>query len=82
MVAPPSGASFQEPQGIEMVGTISALRNGYGFITPAIGGDNIFFFHADVAGAEFLNLHVGQKVEYFSSVNERGPCAKNVSVVG
>lgn len=77
-----SAGAMPEPQGIEMVGTISALRNGYGFITPAIGGENIFFFHADVLGAEFLDLHVGEKVEYISSSNERGPCAKNVKLVG
>ena len=70
------------PEGLEMVGTISALRNGYGFITPAIGGENIFFFHADVVGSEFLDLQLGEKVEYISSANERGPCAKSVKVVG
>jgi cold shock CspA family protein len=74
--------SANPPEGLEMVGTISALRNGYGFITPAIGGENIFFFHADVAGAEFLDLHIGDKVEYISSANERGPCAKSVKIVG
>ena len=69
-------------QGIEMVGMISAIKNGYGFITPAIGGENIFFFHADVVGKDFLELKLGEKVEYMSTVNERGPCARNVRVVG
>jgi cold shock CspA family protein len=69
-------------QGIEMVGVVSAIKNGYGFITPAIGGENIFFFHADVQGKDFLELKLGEKVEYISTVNERGPCARNVRVVG
>jgi len=69
-------------QGVEMVGTISALKNGYGFITPAIGGENIFFFHADVLGRDFLDLKLGEKVEYISTTNERGPCARNVRVMG
>ena len=51
-------------------------------ITPAIGGENIFFFHADVQGKDFLELKLGEKVEYISTVNERGPCARNVRVVG
>ncbi len=69
-------------QGIEMVGIVSAIKNGYGFITPAIGGENIFFFHADVVGKDFLELKLGEKVEYMSTINERGPCARNVRVVG
>lgn len=69
-------------QGVEMVGTISALKNGYGFISPAIGGENIFFFHADVLGRDFLDLKLGEKVEYISTTNERGPCARNVRVMG
>lgn len=72
----------EDVQGIEMVGVISAIKNGYGFITPAIGGENIFFFHADVSGKDFLELKLGEKVEYISTVNERGPCARSVRVVG
>ena len=79
---PISNGAPEDIQGIEMVGMISALKNGYGFITPAIGGENIFFFHADVQGRDFLDLKLGEKVEYISTSNERGPCAKNVQVVG
>jgi cold shock CspA family protein len=76
------GNTPADVQGVEMVGTISALKNGYGFITPAIGGENIFFFHADVLERDFLDLKLGEKVEYISTSNERGPCARNVRVVG
>lgn len=84
LMAPPvsSNGEVQDVQGIEMVGTITAIKNGYGFITPAVGNDNIFFFHADVIGKDFLELKLGEKVEYISTNNERGPCAKNVRVVG
>jgi cold shock CspA family protein len=78
----PSNGSSDETHGIEMVGTISAIKNGYGFITPAIGGENVFFFHADVVGKDFLELKLGEKVEYYATSNERGPCAKSVRVVG
>lgn len=78
----PSNGSSDETHGIEMVGTISAIKNGYGFITPAIGGENVFFFHADVVGKDFLELKLGEKVEYYATSNERGPCAKGVRVVG
>lgn len=77
-----SSSSSDEVHGIEMVGTISAIKNGYGFITPAIGGENVFFFHADVVGKDFLELKLGEKVEYYATSNERGPCAKGVRVVG
>lgn len=69
-------------QGLEMVGVVSAVKNGYGFITPSLGGENIFFFHADVVDTDFLSLKLGDKVEYISTMNERGPCAKNVRLIG
>ncbi|MBX7104786.1 MAG: NYN domain-containing protein [Gemmataceae bacterium] len=72
---------MEDMQGLELVGTISAVKNGYGFITPSLGGENIFFFHADVIDTDFLSLKLGDKVEYISTTNERGPCAKNVRVV-
>jgi cold shock CspA family protein len=75
-------APAEDVHGLEMVGTVSAVKNGYGFITPALGGENIFFFHADVVDTDFLSLKAGDKVEYIATTNERGPCAKNVRVVG
>lgn len=81
MPSPSSGGESDE-QALEMVGTISAIKNGYGFITPAIGGENVFFFHADVMGKNFLDLQIGEKVEYLATVNERGPCARSVKIVG
>lgn len=67
--------------GAELCGTILNLRNGYGFITPSGGGENIFFFHLDVNGADFLDLRIGDSVEFVAGLNERGPCARQVRVI-
>jgi cold shock CspA family protein len=59
-------------------GTIQNLKNGYGFICSDQGGPNMFFFHAEVLEADFLELRVGDRVEYQDGQNDRGPCAKQV----
>lgn len=60
------------------VGSIQALKNGYGFIVPDQGGPNMFFFHEDVIGADFLDLKIGDRVQYSLGQNDRGSCAKEV----
>jgi cold shock CspA family protein len=59
-------------------GVIQALKNGYGFIAPDQGGPNMFFFHEDVEGLDFLDLKVGERVQYALGQNDRGACAKYV----
>ena len=59
-------------------GSIQALKNGYGFIVPDQGGPNMFFFHEDVIGADFLDLKIGDRVQYSLGQNDRGSCAKEV----
>ena len=61
-------------------GTIQSLKSGFGFITPAGGGPNLFFFHAEVIDADFNDLHVGDSVKYSIGKNDRGPCAVDVYV--
>ncbi len=59
-------------------GSIQTLKSGYGFIAADQGGPNLFFFHEDVKGADFLELKIGDRVLYVVGQNDRGPCAKEV----
>lgn len=70
--AAPVGAAGVEP------GSIQTLKNGFGFIAPERAGPNMFFFHLDVVDMDFLDLKVGDKVQYVIGQNDRGPCAKQV----
>jgi cold shock CspA family protein len=70
----PSAAVSTTPD----TGTIQNIKNGFGFIVPDRGGPNMFFFHADVLGIDFLDLKIGDRVQYTIGQNDRGPCAKQV----
>jgi cold shock CspA family protein len=59
-------------------GRIQNLKEGFGFITPLEGGQNLFFFHAEVWNAEFNELHIGDMVEYQLGKNDKGPCAVKI----
>jgi cold shock CspA family protein len=72
VVASPAG------NGGTYTGSIQSLKNGYGFITPDAGGQNMFFFYLEVLGCDFLDLKVGDKVQYVVGQNDRGPCAMQV----
>ena len=59
-------------------GWIQTLKNGYGFIAADQGGPNLFFFHEDIIGVDFLELRIGDRVQYVIGQNDRGVCAKDV----
>ncbi len=59
-------------------GHINKLMQGFGFIDPANGGPNLFFYHGDLVNAEFSELELGDTVEYEIGRNEKGPCAVKV----
>ncbi len=59
-------------------GTLWTLKTGYGFIAPEKGGPNMFFFHGDVVDTDFLDLRLGEKVQFVIGQNDRGLCAKQV----
>jgi CspA family cold shock protein len=69
--------------GARSIGKIHNLKEslGYGFIAPE-QGENLYFHSSDVIGSPFASLRTGDKVEYVASLNERGPCAKEVRKVG
>ena len=69
------------PEGVPAAtgtGWIQTLKNGYGFIAADQGGPNLFFFHEDILGVDFLELRTGDRVQYAIGQNDRGLCAKDV----
>ena len=51
---------------------------GYGFITPADGGADLFVHHTGIAGSGFKSLTEGSKVEFEPAEGPKGPQATNV----
>lgn len=68
----------ETPAASQTTGRIVHLKNGYGFIAPDDGSDNIFFFWQDVQDCDFNELNINDAVAYDVGRNERGPCAQNV----
>ncbi|RMG81654.1 MAG: NYN domain-containing protein [Chloroflexi bacterium] len=64
------------------VGVVCSIKEGYGFIKPEQGGDNIFFHYTNVLNDDFNELSIGDIVEFVRSVNDKGPCATKVKRVG
>ncbi len=59
-------------------GTIKTkTEKGFGFITPADGGADVFF-HLSACGGQFDNLQVGQTVSFDMGEGPKGPKAENV----
>lgn len=54
---------------------------GFGFITPADGGKDLFVHHTGIAGSGFKSLTEGQKVSYEAQEGQKGPAAVNVTPV-
>ena len=54
-------------------------KKGFGFITPADGGKDLFVHHSEIkTGDAFATLNDGQAVEYEAAEGQKGPCANNV----
>ena len=65
--------------GPRMQGKIAYMKNGYGFLSPLNGGENIFFFWQDLENCDFNELMPGDLLEYEIGRNERGLCAKKIT---
>jgi len=70
--------NIESSDGNTKKGVIENIKEGYGFIKPDQGTTNIFFHYTDVIDSDFNDLSNGDKVEFESSMNDKGPCAKNV----
>ncbi|WP_285056431.1 cold-shock protein [Pedobacter ginsengisoli] len=54
---------------------------GFGFITPADGGKDIFVHFSAIAGDSFKELNEGDNVEFELNDGKKGPEATNVKVL-
>lgn len=54
---------------------------GYGFITRADGTGDIFAHHSGILADGYRSLEEGQTVSFDTEPSDRGPVAKNISVV-
>ena len=59
-------------------GRIVHLKNGYGFVEPSDGSDNLFFFWQDLENCDFNALSLGDTIEYEVGRNDRGLCARRI----
>ncbi len=63
-------------------GTIKRITDkGFGFISTADGGKDLFFHSSSVEGTEFNDLREGQEVTYSVGQGPKGPRAENVQLV-
>jgi CspA family cold shock protein len=53
-------------------------QKGFGFITPAEGGSDVFVHYSAVTGSGFRSLTEGQEVEFEIEQSPKGPAARNV----
>jgi CspA family cold shock protein len=52
---------------------------GFGFITPAEGGNDLFVHYSEIqSDGGFATLNDGQEVEYEVGQGQKGPCANKV----
>ena len=63
-------------------GTVKWFNNskGYGFITPAEGGSDLFVHMSSIMMEGYKTLADNQKVSYQMETSDRGPVATNVTV--
>jgi len=79
-----SSPASSEEQPARQAGTIQNLivreaeGKYFGFITPNVGGDNLWFGDRDLDDVAFSMLGRGDAVTYEISSNWQGPCAKHV----
>jgi cold shock protein len=56
-------------------------REGYGFISPDEGGEDLFVHYSGIVGSGFRTLEEGTRVTYEATQGRKGMQAENVSRV-
>jgi CspA family cold shock protein len=54
---------------------------GFGFITPADGGKDLFAHHSEIQMSGFKSLKEGQQVEFEPIQGQKGPAASKIRPV-
>ena len=54
---------------------------GFGFITPADGGKDLFAHHTEIQGSGFKSLKEGAQVEYEPINGQKGPAASKIRAI-
>ncbi|NOX57758.1 MAG: cold-shock protein [Planctomycetes bacterium] len=67
-----------------MQGTVKWFNDtkGFGFVAPEDGSADVFVHHTAIQGEGFKSLAEGAVVEFDVTVEDKGPKASNVRVVG
>ncbi len=63
-----------------MTGTVKWFNDakGFGFITPAGGGDDLFAHFREIEGSGFRTLKEGQQVEFQARMGPKGMQAAQI----
>ncbi|WMC09348.1 cold-shock protein [Oceanimonas pelagia] len=56
-------------------------EKGFGFITPADGGKDLFAHFSAIVGDGFKTLSEGQQVSYTATQGAKGPQASEIKVL-
>lgn len=67
-------------EGQMFTGTIKVVQGGWGFIQPDDRGPDVYFYNADLLNRDFADLQPGERVTYALGRNDRGPCARSITV--
>lgn len=54
---------------------------GFGFITPADGGKDLFVHFSEIQSSGYRTLEEGQRVNYEAGESPKGPQAQQVTVI-